>query len=606
MVRRAPPAFRAPQLATLTDSVPLGDDWLFEMKFDGYRCLAAVAGKVVRLYTRSGKDWTDQFGRVAAEVLGLPAEAALLDGEVCALDENGRSDFALLRERLSTGGDLVYIAFDLLELDGRDLTREPLLQRKERLEQLLSAQHPGSAVRYANHLFANGQYVLEALCHDGFEGVIAKRIDAPYRGRRTRDWLKVKCSRRQEFVIVGWSPSSRRNTFASLLLATHERGILTYRGRVGTGFSESTLEQIQALLDGRKREGSPVAKVPRAVERTARWVTPDQVAEVSFTEFTRDGLLRHPAFVSLRTDKPAKQVVRERSLEPGVRLTSPYRVVYPGQGVTKSALADYYAEVGAQMLPFIARRPLSLLRCPQGRTRTCFFQKHDSGGFPPQMHTSRFAEKDGTLHEYFHVDSVDGLLAGTQMNVLEWHQWGACVTDVERPERLVFDLDPDEALGFDHVRLAALTIAELLERAGLRSFPMLTGGKGVHVIVPILPDATWSDAKTFSSAVAHVLAEQEPDRFVATMSKARRRGRLFIDYLRNERGATAVTPWSTRAREGAPVAMPVSWDELMEATAANVYSLETAMARAQRPPAWPDYWRVQQSLARAMRSLLGA
>jgi bifunctional non-homologous end joining protein LigD len=613
------PAFRRPQLATTANTVPHGDGWLFEMKYDGYRCIAAVNGAEVRLFTRNGHDWTERFGALVGPLSRLTASSALLDGEVCALAPDGRADFSRLSSALTSGGPLVYFAFDLLEHAGDDLAGLPLLDRKDRLEQLLGGgKQEAGAIRFATHVLGNGQDVFDAVCQEGHEGVIAKQAGAPYRSARTRSWLKLKCGQRGAYVIVGWTPSSRKETFASLLLGSWEDGQLVYRGRVGTGFSVDEAEALQRTLDAQSEDSSALPEVPRAIARTARWVTPTLVAEIAFTERTADGLLRHASFCGLRKGERAVASplddgeLEARGMEAcareGQSLTSPERVAYPEQGVSKAELAGYYDAVAERMLPFIAHRPLSLLRCPQGRAKHCFFQKHDSGGFPAAMASVQVTEKDGDVKPYFVVRDLAGLLAGVQMNVLEWHLWGSHADTIETPERLVFDLDPDDALGFADVRDAARTVAARLEAMGLRSFPLLSGGKGIHVIVPIEPEAEWPDVKAFCRAVAHELAAAEPARFVATMSKARRKGRLFIDYLRNERGATAIAPWSTRARSGAPVAVPVHWQDLDQFERADHFSVRAAVEyAAQEVDPWPDYFTVRQSLhdAIATREVAG-
>ena len=615
------PDFRPPQLATLVDSVPEGPDWLFEMKYDGYRCLAALSGEQVRLFTRTGKDWTTQFGAIVAPLAQLTTGSALIDGELCAFDAKGRTDFSTLKTALSNGGALVYFAFDLIEQDGQDLTGLPLTERKARLEQLLGKSAKGGPIQFSSHVTGNGQKVLDAICAAGHEGIIAKRGDAPYRGERTRTWLKIKCAKRQEFVIAGWSPSAKKKTFASLLLGTWEDGKLIYRGRVGTGFSVADAEALEAQLKARTRKTNPFANVPKSIARTANWVAPELVAEIGYTEFTPDGILRHPSFLALREDKPAGEITMEtpkpaatsaktlngdaglRAAEAAeVHLTSPERVVYPGQGITKAELVAYYAAVAEQMLPFIENRPLSLLRCPQGRAKYCFFQKHDTGGFPDNMKTLQIAEKDGDKESYFYIEDLGGLIAGTQMNVLEWHLWGSRIKDIEKPERIIFDIDPDEGLDFAKVRAAAVDIGKELQAWGLESYPLVTGGKGVHVIAPLRPTTEWPEVKGFCKTFAQRLADREPDRFTATMSKAKRKGKLFIDYLRNERGSTAIAPWSARSREGAPVAVPVSWDELETVKAANQFSLAEAIARAGKPNPWKDYFSTTQSITKAMWS----
>jgi len=648
------PAFRPPELATLVDRVPEGRDWLFEMKYDGYRCLAAIAGDEVRLYTRNGNDWTRQFWAIVEPLAGLTAGSALIDGELCAF-KDGKTDFSALKDALSTGAPLVYFAFDLLEQDGEDLTKLPLVERKARLQALIGEAGKDAPVQYSEHVVGKGEEVFDALCRGGFEGLIAKRTEAPYRGERSKEWLKVKCLLRQEFVIGGWRPSDKRNHFASLLLGAWDGEKLVYHGRVGTGFNEASAREMQLALDARPRKTGPFAEVPRDIQRRANWVEPELVAEIAFTEFTPDGALRHPSFLGLRADKPARSVVVEKPMDTeraeaeaekpakraakppaapkgkaaskggaletvslteadgiaaadkqGVHFTSPDRVEYPGQGVTKGILAAYYAVVAERMLPYIADRPLSLVRCPQGRSKACFFQKHDSGGFPAQMKKVAIAEKDGHVEDYFYIDDLPGLIAGVQMNVLEFHLWGSKRDAVEKPERLIFDIDPDEGLGFDRVKDAAVRIRDELAELGLESFPLLSGGKGVHVIAPLKPGLEWPEVKDFCHGVAVRLAEREPERFVANMAKAKRVGRMFIDYLRNERGSTAISPWSTRSRDGAPCAVPVSWDELPGLSAPNMFGVEAAAARAKLPDPWKGYFDLRQKITPSMLKAVGA
>lgn len=609
------PRFRTPQLATLVAQVPAGEGWIYEMKYDGYRCLAAIAGSHVRLYTRSGQDWTQRFHRLVAPLSALTTGSALLDGEVCALDASGRTDFAALGGALSDGGALVYFAFDLLEQDGTDLTGLPLVERKARLAEFLAAGGKHQGVQFAEHIDGRGTQVLDAICRAGHEGVVAKRRDASYRGARSDNWLKVKCTRRGDFVIVGWRASARRRAFASLVLAERTGEGLRYRGRVGTGFTHESAAELQRALDSRAAGAFAVDGIPPAIARGVHWVQPELVAEVAYTELTNDGVLRHPSFKSLRTaqkDAPMPVDRTELSIRGmlaaellGVRLTHPDRVVFTDQGVTKGDLVGYYDAVAERMLPHIVDRPLSLLRCPQGGASSCFFQKHDSGGFPDAIDSVPIAEKDGEKAPYFVVHDVAGVIAGTQMNVLEWHAWGAPISRVERPDRLVFDLDPDTGLAFSDVREAATEVRDLLRELGLESVAMVSGGKGVHVIVPLAGDVEWPAAKDFAHRVAQRLVEREPQRYVATMSKAARAGRIFVDYLRNERGATAIVPWSTRARAGAPVAVPVTWPALRDIRAANAFTIDAAIEHAAGSDPWPDFFTTRQRLRPAL-SQLGA
>ncbi|MCW5719584.1 MAG: DNA ligase D [Devosia sp.] len=609
------PLFQPVQLATLVDSVPAGDGWLFEMKYDGYRCLAAIDGDAVRLYTRNGLDWTEKFGALVEPLQRLKLRAALIDGEICAFDSKGRTDFTTLKTVLAHGGRLEYFAFDLLELNGEDWSARPLFERKSALEKLLAGAGRTDQVHYSSHVAGHGQEVLDALGRDGHEGVIAKRAADPYRGDRTRSWLKIKHLKRQELVIGGWSPSKRRKGFASLLVGAWEGGDLVYRGRVGTGFTQEVLEEIGEKLQRLERATSPFTDAPQEIASTARWVRPELVAEIAFAELTGDGMLRHPSFIGLREDKPAGEVSMEKAANLddgeavaerlGVRLTSPGRVVYPDQGITKAQLVAYYEDVAAAMLPHIENRPLSLVRCPQGRSRQCFFQKHDSGGFPEQLPSQPLVEKDGEKQDYFYLTDLAGLVAGTQMNVLEWHIWGSRFPAIETPDRLVFDIDPDEGLDFSAITSAAIDIADRLAALGLESYPLVSGGKGIHVVVPLKPDRSWPDIKAFCSAFAHQLAEKEPQRFTANLSKAQRKGRIFIDYLRNERGSTAICPWSVRSRPGAPVAVPVSWDEVPKLKQANGFSLADAAARAKGKVAWPGYFDQRQTLTAKMLKAVG-
>ena len=570
-----PPAFSEPQLCTLVDAVPSGSGWMHEMKYDGYRALIAVGGGTAKVYTRNGLDWTDKFAAIAAAAAQLDVGNALIDGEIVAF-KDGRPDFSTLKNAISAGGDMTFFAFDLLELDGEDLRALPNVQRKERLRALV----PGSdRLQFSEHLIGAGETLLERMCREGLEGVVSKQVDAPYRASRTKAWLKIKCTRRQEFVIVGWTTSDKARGFRSLLLGVHEDGKLRYAGKVGTGFSNQLMLELGEKLAKLERK-TPTVEVPknlgRAAVRNARWVSPKLVAEIAFTETTPDKLLRHPSFLGLRGDKSAKDVVVETP-QPApapaitsIKISNRDRLIFPESSVTKGDLADYYAAVSGIMLPWVARRPVSLVRCPQGRARKCFFQKHDAGSFGEHVHQVPIKEKDGSTEDYLWVDNADGLVACVQMGTIEFHGWGSNVDHLERPDRLVFDLDPDEGLDFDDTKKAAEHLKNQLAELGLTSFPMLSGGKGVHVVVPLTPEAEWPAVKSFADRFARALAQAEPDRFVATMSKAKRKGRIFIDWLRNQRGATAIMPYSARARAGAPVAAPVSWTELRQIeTAAN-------------------------------------
>ena len=580
------PKFRAPQLATLVDSVPTGNYWMHEIKFDGYRALVAVASSKVAVYTRNGLDWTDKFGPLARHLAALDLPPALIDGEIVAYDKDGNPDFSSLQNVLKRGHGtqteatpLSFHAFDLLELDGEDLTQLTNIERKERLEALLANATP--PIHVADHLIGAGEKLFAAMCASGQEGIISKRIDGRYAHKRSRNWLKVKCSLRQEFVIVGATRSEAKGRpFSSLLLAQNDGGKLVYKGKVGTGFDGAKLDDLAARL-AKLATDIPPLDVSLTDQRKVNWVKPKLVAEVAFAEFTGDGRVRHASFITLRGDKPAKAVVPERAehlteIEAPVTISSRERVIFPGSGQTKGDLADYYSAVAALMLPFAANRPVSLVRCPQGRAGRCFFQKHDSGTFGTHVRHVPIAERGGGLEDYLYLEDAAGLLACVQMGTIEFHGWGSRADAVERPERMIFDLDPDEGLDFTEVKSAAKRIHDRLADIGLTSFAMLSGGKGVHVIVPLTPGHSWSTHKDFAHRFAEALSMAEPERFIATMSKAKRKGKIFIDWLRNQRGATAILPYSARSRDNAPVAVPIAWGELAQTKDAHPYSIGDA------------------------------
>jgi len=588
-VRKKPagklPAFHPVQLATLVDRVPSGTGWLHEVKYDGYRALLAVSGGTVKAYTRHGLDWSDRFAPIVEAVAGLGLGSALIDGEVVALDREGRPSFSALQAALKDGGDLHYFAFDLLSEGGKDLTKLGNAERKGRLEALLRGAKP--PVHYADHIASGGETLFDRLCREGYEGIVSKRAEALYRGTRSRNWLKVKCTRRQEFVILGFIESDKKGRdLRSLALGLNEGGDLRYAGRVGTGFDADTRDMLLAKLRPLARK-TPPAEVPKVAARGVHWVTPKLVAEVAFAEFTADHAVRHASFLGLREDKEAEEVVPETPAAEdgkpfGIAISHPDRVIDPDGGITKGQLADYYAAMADPILRWAGGRPISLVRCPQGRAKKCFFQKHDAGSFGEHVGHVAIREKDGSSEDYLVIEGGAGLLTCVQMGTIEFHGWGAPAADVEKPDRLVFDLDPDEGLDFKDVVSAAEHLRDLLGEMGLATFPMLTGGKGVHVIAPLTPEAEWPAVKDFAQRFAAALAEDQPERFTAALAKKRRTGRIFIDYLRNQRGATAVMPWTARAREGAPVAVPVTWQELRKIDRASHWHIGDATELAKR------------------------
>lgn len=627
-----------PQLATLAREVPTQGEWIHEIKLDGYRLLARIEKGKVRLITRNGKDWTQRFAEIARALEALPVDSALLDGEVVAMGKDGISRFGELQEALSGGrtSALVYQLFDLPYLTGYDLAKVPLLERKRTLAALLEAADMASGtgtIRYSDHLDAQGEAFHERACQMGLEGIICKRADSRYQQKRSRDWLKVKCVSHEEFVVGGYTePGGSRSGFGSLLMGAYGKQGLVYAGRVGTGFSHRLLERLSATLQELEVKRSPFhGSVPDS--RTVHWVRPELVIEVEFTERTRDGRLRHPAFRGLREDrnpeeirmtptkemaaegasakdtKPDKPVTRKRKDETsllGMRLTSPDRVLFPEQGLTKLDLARFYEQIHEWVLPHLARRPLSLVRCPQGRNDECFFQKHPRSAIPDSVPRIDVPEKKGSA-EYVYVESAADLIGLVQAGALEIHPWGSRIDHLERPDGLVFDLDPDEGIAWKEILRVAGTLRERLESLGLTPFLRTTGGKGLHLVVPIKPSAEWDQAKAFAKGVAEAHAKDDPQRLTTNMSKAKREGRIFIDYLRNGRGATAVASYTVRARQNAPVAVPIRWDELNAALRADRYNVQNLRRRlsALREDPWAGFSEAARPLDTKLLKAVG-
>jgi bifunctional non-homologous end joining protein LigD len=584
-----PPPFQPVQLATLVDSVPAGDRWLHEMKYDGYRLLVAVGGGEARAYTRSGLDWSDKFAGIVEIAASLDVRSALLDGEAVVMDADGRSSFQALQGALKGApGTIDFIAFDLLQLDGKDLTGLPLIERKAKLREILP--EGSSRIRYSEHITGSGEKLLHGFCDARLEGVISKKADGRYIGSRSGGWLKTKCIKRQEFVVVGWTPSDKSRAFRSLILGTHEDGVLRYAGKVGTGFGMDEILRLMARMQPLE-QATPTVKAPRAEVRGAHWLTPALVAEIAYTEMTNEGTLRHPSYLGLRDDKKPEAVVLEieapvaevaAPATSNIRISNRDRVIFPESEITKGQLADYYAAVAPVMLPWVGSRPISLVRCPQGRAKKCFFQKHDAGSFGDTVKHVGIREKDGHEEPYLFIDTADGLMTCVQMGTIEFHGWGARIEDVEKADRLVFDLDPDEGLDFEAVRTAAFHFRDILKSIGLETFPMVTGGKGVHVIAPLVPQAEWPEVKDFAHRLAQAVAQSDPENFTAALPKVQRKGRIFVDYLRNQRGATAVMPYAVRARPEAPVAAPISWKEMETIDAPNHFHIGDAAELVKR------------------------
>jgi len=638
--KAALPANIKPQLATLVKAAPSGDSWLNEIKFDGYRMICRIEGRNVTFSSRNGLDWTARVPHLVQAARGLGVSSAMLDGEVVALAEDGSSSFQDLQNAFSKNrvGQLVYYVFDLLYLDGRNLMKVPLDERKQLLATV--ATHAQGPIRDAGYLVGQGPEFYEEICKRGLEGIISKRRDQPYRPGRSTDWVKVKCAHREEFVIGGFTPpAGSRIGFGALLLGYYdEQHELRYAGRVGTGFSDQTLEDLRKQLAKLQQAESPFVdlKGRTGQARGVHWVKPALVAQVTFGEWTRDGHLRHPAFLGLREDKAAKDVRRERpialkqvpqansqgnsarkasaiagkvempTLPSTVRLTHPEKVLYPHDGITKAQLAGYYASIADWILPHLVDRPLTLVRCPSGIRGQCFYQKHADKGMPEALGRIVIAEKRKKI-EYATVQDVAGLLSLVHMNTLEIHVWGSRADNVERPDRLVLDLDPDEGLPWKRVVESARQLREFFADLGLVTFLKTTGGKGLHVVVPIDRRTDWDEAKRFCAEVAGAVALADPDRYTTNMSKAARGGKIYLDYLRNGRGATWIAAYSTRAKEGCPVSTPISWDELAHVRSASQFTLANVPARLEslkRDP-WEGIADVRQAITKAIWKKLG-
>ena len=637
-----------PQLATLVTASPEGENWVHELKYDGYRILCRLKDGQVKLLTRNGHDWTAKLPHIAAAMTELSAETAWFDGEVVALSPDGRISFQVLQNAFDAHSDsnLLYYVFDLLYLNGYDLREVPLLERKRLLSALLKDRPSSSLIQYSDHISGRGDVAFAEACRSGMEGLIAKRADAPYLSGRNRNWVKVKCGQRQEFVIGGFTdPSGSRSAFGALLLGVYDaQGRLQFSGRTGTGFTERSLKELHTRL--KKIEQKQPAFVNPPVGSDARgvhWVKPTLVAEVAFAEWTNEGQLRQASFQGLREDKDARSIIHERpDASPpspkagtsrgharvrrassklhtssagadqrapvigGVTLSHPDRVLFPEQGVTKLALAQYYESVSDWILPHLEDRPLTLVRCPEGYKKECFYQKHAGEHIPATVGRVEIPEENGSSW-YMVADDLPALIGLVQMGVLELHTWGAKRDQLERPDRMILDLDPDPAVEWPLVIEGAQLLRTLLEELGLSSFVKTTGGKGLHVVVPLQRAHTWDEVRAFSKAVANHLVRAIPDRFLANMSKQKRKGKIYVDYLRNARGATAVAAYSTRARSRAPVSVPLSWDELSADLRSDHFTVDNVAERLERlrQDPWKAYFTTKQRLTKNMVRRLG-
>jgi bifunctional non-homologous end joining protein LigD len=631
------PATLTPQLATLVEEIPSDGDWVFEIKFDGYRMLTRIDGDEVRLYTRDGKDWTAKLPAQAEAIRALGLESGWLDGEVVFLDKQGVPNFQLLQKAIhdQRSKGLVYFLFDVPYLNGHDLRKLPLRERRALLEQVLATAKPG-VLGFSAAITEPPQKLLDSACELNMEGIIGKRADAPYVSRRSDTWVKLKCRRRQEFVIGGYTePQGSRKFFGALLLGVYDNGKLRYAGRVGTGFDREVLHATYQQMHALEQKTNPFDHMPSDVRKAeTHWVKPRLVAEISFAEWTDEGLLRQAVFHGLRADKPASEIRREEAASvasngkgkkpappqvvpisrkrsageqvQGVKVTHPERVIDPASGLTKLDLVRFYEHIAGHLLPYLHDRPVYLLRCPDGVAGEHFFQKHINRTSIPGIRTLD-PELDPDHDPLMVIDDVDALIGAAQMGAIELHTCNATADKIDRPDSMVFDLDPDPSLPWKKVVEGTQLVRVVLEELGLASFVKTSGGKGLHLVVPLSRRHGWDEVSEFSQAIARHLASTLPKHFSAKMGEKNRVGKIFVDYLRNKRQASTVSAYSVRARPGLPVSAPISWEELDDIRGGNAWSVETLPSRlaALREDPWADYWKTRQGLTKAMRKKLG-
>lgn len=613
------------QLAKLEKALPSGGDWIYELKYDGYRIVAYTEGGGVRLVSRNGNDYTKYFPEAAEALTELSdGRAMILDGEMVIMDESGKTDFQALQNYMknSKGKNLTYVIFDLLSLDGKDMRDIPLLKRKEALENLLRNAPP--PLLYSCHVKGGGEESLAAACGAGMEGIVGKKPDSVYSGKRNGDWIKIKCGMRQEFVVGGYTLSDKKSAgVSSLLLGVYENGELVYSGRAGTGFKEADMAELNKKFESVKIKKAPFKNAPKPKSNEEIfWLEPKFVAEIKFAEWTKDNLLRQASFKGMRSDKNPKDIIRENtdaegepsiaqaegetqkkmgktvSIEKdtvgGIKITNPDKVIFEDPDITKGAVADYYSKAAETMLPYINRRILSIIRCPKGVSQACFFKKHPGPDSKGVVKISVPAEGKKN-EEFFYIESAEGLIHEAQMGTLEFHIWGSHAETLDQPDLMVFDLDPDEGMDLKTLRQGVKDIKSVLDELSLKSFLKTSGGKGYHVVVPFAPSVPWDAFRDFSLRVAQVMEQKWPDRYTSNVRKAKRTNKIFIDWIRNGKGATCIAPYSLRARKGATVSMPIAWHEL-DKIAPDGIDMGEALKRISGKDPWIDFFNTKQQL----------
>lgn len=609
------------QLAKLVNKVPNEDDWIYEMKYDGYRIVAFIEGNHVRLVTRNGNDYQQRFYDIASSLINWAGgRSMVLDGEMVITDASGKTDFQALQNYIKNGKSekLTYIVFDLLALDGEDLRKHTVMQRKEILETLMKDAPPN--LYYSRYIKGMGKESFTAACKAGMEGIVGKKVDSIYSGTRNGDWIKLKCEKRQEFVIGGYSLSEKKSRgVSSLLLGVYENDQLIYTGRAGTGMSQKEMKVLEEKFSDMKRMNSPFLSPPKPrTKEEITWLEPVLVAEIKFAEWTKENLLRQASFKGLRTDKSSKEVKREKVTNEtsfqisankgdgemqgntnsviigGIKISNPDKVLYDEPMITKAEVARYYEKVLPRMLPYVSCRILTALRCPKGVSQTCFYKKHPTSESKGII-TIPVSNGKGEMEEYFYVENGFGILSEVQMGTLEFHTWGSCVDTLEKPDMMVFDLDPDEDMELSRVRQGVLDVKKILNELSLDAYLKTSGGKGYHVVVPLKPGVNWDTFHDFARGVAVVMEQKWPDRYTSNVRKVNRKGRIFIDWIRNGRGATSVAPYSLRGRKGAKVSMPILWEEL-DTVAPDGIDMKEALLRIEGKDPWKDFFENHQML----------
>lgn len=614
------------QLAKLVHRVPEGEDWLYEMKYDGYRILAYIEANSVRLMTRNGNDYTKRFQDIADSLVNwAEGRAIILDGEMAITDPGGKTDFQALQNYMKNpqAQNLTYIVFDLLALNGVDLRGRPLIDRKETLAGLM--KDAPNNLHYSRHVRGKGKESFAAACEAGMEGIIGKKADSIYRGARNDDWIKLKCDKRQEFVIGGYTLSDRRTSgVSSLLLGIYEGRELIYAGRAGTGLTEKDMKELEGKFKSLKKTDTPFKSMPKPrTNEKITWLEPELVAEIKFAEWTEDNFLRQASFKGLRTDKNPRDIKREKADEEnadeeiqlpsaakeggrvvkantnsliieGIKISNPDKVIFADSEITKEDVIRYYAKAAERMLPYVSHRILSIVRCPKGVAQTCFYKKHPGPGSQGII-TFPILTSGGEKEDYFYIENISGLIAEAQMGTLEFHIWGSRVDQLEKPDMMVFDLDPDEGMELSRVRQGVRDIRTILNELSLNSYLKTSGGKGYHVVVPLKPAVSWDVFHDFARGIAQVMEQKWPDRYTSNVRKAKRTNKIFIDWIRNARGATSIGPYSLRARKGAGVSMPIAWDEL-DIVAPDGINMAEALRRIGSNDPWQDFFRNNQQL----------